>query len=76
MDLARNPILDREEVYSGCYCRFSVTFYPFSGMQNGVAAGLNNIQKVAEGERLSGGSSAENDFDDDYVGDGDPDDIL
>nr|DAS94265.1 MAG TPA: DNA helix destabilizing protein [Caudoviricetes sp.] len=75
VDLARNPILDREEVYSGCYCRFSVNFYPFSASgNNGVAVGLNNVQKVADGERLAGGSRAEDDFSDNYTGD--LDDIL
>ena len=75
VDLARNPILDREEVYSGCYCRFSVNFYPFSASgNNGVAVGLNNVQKVADGERLAGGSRAEDDFNDNYTGD--LDDIL
>lgn len=77
VDLARSPILDREEVYSGCYCRFAINFYPFStNGNNGVAVGLNNIQKVSDGERLAGGSRAEDDFDDDYTGDGDLDDIY
>lgn len=75
VDLARNPILDREEVYSGCYCRFSINFYPFSvNGNNGVACGLNNVQKVADGEPLTGQSRAEDDFGDDYTGD--LDDIL
>ena len=29
----------------------------------GIAAGLNNIQKVKDGDRLAGGSTAEEDFD-------------
>ncbi len=70
VDLALNDILDQEEVYSGCYCRFSINFYPFSKSgNNGVAVGLNNIQKVADGERLAGGSRAEDDFGDGYTGD-------
>lgn len=74
VDLVRNPIVDREEVYSGCYCRFSINFYPFGGAQSGVACGLNNVQKVADGEPLAGRSRAEDDFGDDYTGD--LDDIL
>lgn len=69
IDLTRQAILDAEEVYSGCYCRFSLNFYPFSGKQNGVAVGLNNIQKVQDGEPLAGRSRAEDDFDDDYTED-------
>ena len=77
VDLARNPILDREEVYSGCYCRFSINLYPFSASgNNGVAVGLNNVQKVRDGERLAGSSRAEDDFNDGYAGDSDLDDIL
>lgn len=70
VDLARNPILDRDEVYSGCYCRFSISFYPFSASgNNGVAVGLNHVQKVSDGERLAGGASAESDFDDGFADD-------
>ena len=77
VDLARNPILDQEEIYSGCYCRFSLMFYPFSTQgNNGVAAGLNNVQKVCDGARLAGSSRAEDDFDDGNLGDGDLSDIL
>ncbi len=77
VDLARNEITDRDEVYSGCYCRFSLMFYPFSVNGNtGVAVGLNGVQKVRDGERLSGGSRAEDDFNDGYIGDGDLDDIM
>ena len=56
-------------MYSGCYCRFSLNFFSFAGKQNGVAAGLNNVQKVADGEPLGGRSRAEDDFDDDFEGD-------
>jgi len=74
VDRSVNPILDREEVYSGCYCNVSVNFYAFNvGTNKGVAAGLNNIQKVRDGERLAGGSSAEEDFD---ALDGEDEDFL
>lgn len=77
VDLALNPIMDRDEVYSGCYCRFSVNFYPFSTSgNNGVAVGLNNVQKVSDGDRLAGGSKAEDDFNDGFSGDGELDDIM
>ncbi|MGM9594154.1 MAG: DUF2815 family protein [Candidatus Onthomonas sp.] len=69
VDLARDPILDREEVYSGCWCRFSLSFYPFSASgNNGVAVGLNHLQKVADDTPLSGRSRAEDDFDDGFAG--------
>ena len=65
VDQKRNPIIDEDEVYSGCYARISVNFYPFNKNGNkGVAVGLNNIQKWADGEPLGGArSKAEDDFD-------------
>ncbi len=30
VDMARKKIEDEEEVYSGCYCRFSIDFYPLT----------------------------------------------
>lgn len=57
------PILDQSEVYSGCYGRASITFYAFNQNGNkGVACGLGNLQKLADGEQLSGRSRAEDDF--------------
>lgn len=70
------PIMDQDEVYSGCYVRMSITFYPFNVSGNkGVAAGLNHVMKVKDGEPLGGRSSADSDFaevlasdDDDFLG--------
>lgn len=57
-------IIDPDEVYSGCYGRASVNFYPFNVNGNrGIGVGLNNIQKLTDGERLgSTRASAESDF--------------
>ena len=56
VDADRQPILDRSEVYSGVY---------------GIACGLNNLQKIRDGEPLGGKSRAEDDFateeDDDFL---------
>ena len=72
VDRAVQPILDRSEVYSGCYARVSINFYAFNTNGNkGVACGLGNIQKVRDGEPLGGRSSAADDFatdlDDDFL---------
>lgn len=57
------PILERDEVYSGCYVRASLTFYPYaSNGSKGVACSLGNIQKVRDGEPLGSRSNAEDDF--------------
>lgn len=63
VDRNKQPVLDQEEVYSGCYGRASINFYPFDTSGNkGIAAGLNNVQKLKNGEALSGKPSAEEDF--------------
>ena len=72
VDTDRNPILTRSEVYSGVYGRASISFYAFNSNGNkGIACGLNNLQKVRDGEPLGGKVSAESDFatddDDDFL---------
>ena len=63
VDTRVQPILDRNEVYSGVYARVSVNFYAFNSNGNkGIACGLGNIQKVRDGEPLSGRTSAADDF--------------
>ena len=65
VDRDRNPILERSEVYSGIYARFSINFYAFNSNGNrGIACGLNNVQKLSDGTPLGGKSRAEDDFDD------------
>lgn len=50
------PILDANEVYSGCYARVSISFYAFNTNGNkGIACGLGNVQKLRDGEPLGGG---------------------
>lgn len=69
------PILSSTEIYSGCYARASVNFYPFSKAGNkGIACGLNNVQKIADGDYLGGRSRAEDDFD--AIEDDDDEDFL
>lgn len=63
VDRTVKPILDRSEVYSGCYARVSLYFYAFnSNGSRGVACRLGNIQKVRDGEPLSGRTTAADDF--------------
>lgn len=63
VDKDLNPILSREEFYSGCFGRASINFYGYAKNGNkGIAASLNNLQKLRDGDPLSGGASAESDF--------------
>ena len=73
VDANRNEILDKSAVYSGCYGRASISFYAFNANGNkGIACGLNNLQKIKDGEPLGGRASAESDFateeDEDFLG--------
>lgn len=72
VDADRNPIMERSEVYSGVYGRASINLYAFNSNGNkGIACGLNNLQKISDGEPLGGKSRAEDDFaseeDDDFL---------
>lgn len=55
VDQMVRPILDPEMIYSGCILNTSVNFYGFNSAGNiGISCSLQNIQLVADGERLSG----------------------
>ena len=63
VDAVRNPIIEHSEVYSGVYGRASINFYAFNSNGNkGIACGLNNLQKISDGEPLGGKTRAEDDF--------------
>lgn len=63
VDADMNEIIDPNEVYSGCYGRVSVTLYPYNtNGSKGIAYGLQNVQKLTDGDRLGGSSSAAEDF--------------
>ena len=63
VDEAVAPILDRAEVYSGCYARVSMNAFPYNYKgKKGISFGLNHIQKIADGDFLGGRSRAEDDF--------------
>lgn len=58
-----NQIIDPTEFYSGCYGRASIVFYAYNVNGNkGIACGLQNLQKLADGEPLGGKARAEDDF--------------
>lgn len=64
VDQALNPIMDQTELYSGVYARVSVNAFAYSvSGSKGVSFGLNNIQKLADGESFAGAARPEDDFD-------------
>lgn len=59
VDTNLNPIINASEVYSGCYARVNVNFFPYnSNGKRGIGCGLNCVQKLEDGEPLGGGVSA------------------
>lgn len=58
----RQVIMDKDELYSGCYGHAAVNFYAFAGKSVGIAAGLNHVMKKKDGDRLDGRTSADEAF--------------
>jgi hypothetical protein len=57
-------VVNEEELYSGCYGLATLNFYPFEFKgSKGVAAGLNSLFKIKDGEPLGGSrGNAHKDF--------------
>lgn len=56
-------ITDEREIYAGCRVRASINAYCYDTSGNkGITFGLNNVQKLGDGERLDGKTRAEDDF--------------
>lgn len=63
IDAKKVEIIAPEEFYAGCYARATVTVYYYDQAGNkGVGLGLQNIQKLRDGEPFSGRSRPEDDF--------------
>lgn len=63
VDADLQPIIDPTEFYSGCFGRASINFFAYNANGNkGISAGLNNLQKLEDGEPLGGITTAEQDF--------------
>lgn len=79
VDREAEPIMDPMEFYSGCQARMDIYIYAYDKAGNkGVSAILNSVQKLGDGERMSGRRSAQQAFeglDDEAEGSGD-DDLL
>ncbi len=59
VDQNLNPIINQSEIYSGCYARVNIQFYPYgggkTGFKKGIGVGLGPIQKLEDGEPLGSG---------------------
>jgi hypothetical protein len=58
VDASVQDIVEPRDFYSGCYARASVRAYFYEQKGNrGVSFGLNNVQKLRDGDSLGGGAS-------------------
>jgi len=63
VDASNQDILNESDFYAGCYARATVNAFCYDKAGNrGVSFGLNNVQKLADGEPLGGRASASSDF--------------
>lgn len=59
------PVLDENEVYSGCFVRATLSPYAYDQKGNkGVSFGLGNVLKARDGERRGGRPTADQEFGD------------
>jgi len=57
-------IIDEAEFYAGCYARATINAFAYDVKGNrGVAFGLQNIQKLRDGDPLGGRARPDQDFD-------------
>lgn len=64
VDGSLTPVTDPTRVYAGCKVRASLGVFAYNQPTNkGVSFGLNNIQFLADGERLDGRAAAKDEFD-------------
>ena len=58
-----NVELAPQDIYSGMYARVTINFFSFNSHGNkGIGCGLGNVMKTRDGEPLSGGATAQSDF--------------
>lgn len=62
VDADAEPIMDKSEIYDGMRARVSCRPFAYDNESKGVAFFLINVQKLGDGDRLSGDPAAEDDF--------------
>ena len=63
VDAGMNPIVQKGELYSGCYARVCVSVFAYnSNGKRGIGFGLEAVQKLHDGDPLGGGVSVADAF--------------
>ena len=75
VDRKRQPIYENDDngIYAGCYAIASVSVYAYTEKSKGVAIGLKNVQKIADGDTFGSRTTPEDDFEE---WDDDDEDLL
>lgn len=56
------PIINKTDLYSGCYGHVALSVYAYNNQSRGIGFGLNGVQKVADGEPLGHSFNANDAF--------------
>lgn len=68
----REEVMDKSEVYSGCWVQAVLNFYPYNkGVKRGIGVGLGGIRKLRDDTPLGGASVSSGDFGDEDLDDED-----
>ena len=63
VDENTNPIIQKTDIYSGCYGRVCISLFPYnSAGKRGIGIGLEAVQKLRDGDPLSGRVSVSDAF--------------
>lgn len=63
VDANMNPIVQKGELYSGCYARVCISLFPYNTAgKRGIGIGLEAVQKLRDGDPLGGGVSVADAF--------------
>jgi hypothetical protein len=62
VDENAEPLMDKSDIYSGMEARVSCRCFSYDNESKGISFALVNVQKLGDGERMSGNPAAEDDF--------------
>lgn len=75
VDRKLNPVMDKAEIYSGCWARVQIGAFAFNNQGGkGVSFGLNHVMKWADDEMFGGRMRAEDAFGD--IADDEDDELI
>lgn len=62
VDQRVQPIMDKSQIYSGCYGHVAISIYAYDNQSKGIGFGLNGLQKTRDGEALGFNFNAQDAF--------------